>query len=336
MKRTVCSLLAGFLAFGFFGLECAKAESRPKVISLATKPAGTTIYYIAAGMAAVWTKYAGIQVRVEPIPSIKQWGLLMKAGEVDLAIDNAVDSGGAYRASELFKVGKGKLTCFRLLGAGHDTLMTYWTRPDAGIKRIEDFAGKRVVIDVPPGAPTANALGNTLINDYYKLEGKFTRLTLGNPQECVSALIEGRLDAYQFPWTPMAEQLHRTVGAQTVPVPKEAAEYVKEKVPGMFPGMVPKGRYGLKEETPCIAWKGQLFAREGLDEQLVQHLLEVLYSHLDELHPVHPMAKMWVLKNATESATVPFHPGAIKFYKDKGVWTPELDRVQQQNLEAGK
>ncbi|MFH1125250.1 MAG: TAXI family TRAP transporter solute-binding subunit [Pseudomonadota bacterium] len=336
MSKKVCYLLSGFLVLGLFGLQSTKAESTPKVLSLATKPAGTTIYFIAAGMSAVWTKHAGVQVRVEPIPSIKQWGLLMDAGQVDLAIDNAVDSGGAYRADELFKVGKGKLTSFRLLGAGHNTLMTYWTRPDAGIKSIEDFAGKRVVIDVPPGAPTANALGKSLVDDYYKLKGKYIRLTIGNPEECANALIEGRLDVYQFPWTPMAERVHRAVGVQTVPVPKAAAEYVAKKVPGMFPGVVPKGRYGLKEETPCIAWKGQLFARESLDEQLVYTLLDTIYSHLDELHPVHPMARMWVLQNATDSPTVPFHPGAIKFYKDKGVWTPALDRLQQENLAAGK
>lgn len=336
MKRTLYLVISSFLVLSLFGLKCAKAESRPKIISFATKPVGTTIYFLASGMAALWNKHADVQVRIEPVSSIKQWGLLMKAGQVDLAMDNAVDAGGAYRADELFKIGKGKLTCFRLLGGGHDTLMTYWTRPDAGIKSIEDFAGKRVVIDVPPGAPTANAVGNTLVDDYYKLKGKYTRLTIGSPEECANALIEGRLDVYQFPWTPLAEQLHRTVGAQTVPIPKEAAEYLGKKVPGMYPAVVPKGRYGLKEETPCIAWRGQLFAREGLDEQLVYRLLNALYSHLDEFYTVHPMAKMWILQNATDSPTVPFHPGAIKFYKDKGEWTPDLDRLQKQNLEAGK
>ena len=119
-------------------------------------------------------------------------------------------------------------------------------------------------------------------------------------------------------------------------MPKDAAEWEAKRVPGQYPAVVPKGMYGLEEDLPCIAWRGAIYASERLDADLVYKLMDTLYSHLDELHAVHPRAKQYVLANATKSATVPFHDGAIKFYKEKGVWTPELDKIQERNLADGK
>ncbi|UCG65159.1 MAG: TAXI family TRAP transporter solute-binding subunit [Deltaproteobacteria bacterium] len=336
MKKSFCLLISGFLVVSLVFAGSAKAASATTFISFATKPIGGTFYYVTAGMAAIFTKYAGVKVAVEPTRGSIEWGPLMEAGEVELAMDNAVDSGGAYRGSELFRVGKGKLTNFRLLAAGHVTLMSFWTRPDTGIKSIEDFTGKRIVIDTPPGAVTTLATGLHVVDDYYKLKGKYKRLQIGSPAECTNALIEGKIDVYQFVVGPHIEQLKRTVGVQAIPVPKEAAEYAGKKSPGMYPAVIQKGLYGLKEDIPCIGWRAVVVAREDLDAQLVYKLLDTLYSHLKELHRVHPRAKLWVLENATKNPSVPFHPGAISFYKDKGLWTSELERLQEQNLAAGR
>jgi uncharacterized protein len=341
MKRSVClavtvlMVLGMLVAMTFFPARPALAAGSD-VISYATKPVGTAIYFIASGMVSIFNKYAGLKVTLEPTTSIKQWGPLMDAGQIELAMDNAVDTGGAYRATKLFEVGGKKLTGFRMLAAGHETLMTFWTRPDTGIKTIPDFAGKRVVIDTPPGAPTSMATGEYIVDDFYKMRGKYRRVTIGSPTECTSALIEGKIDVYHLPWGPHAEELNRSVGARTVPISKEACDYAGEKVPGMHAAMVPKGMYGLTEETPCVAWRGVLVASEKVDPELIYKIMTTLYSHLDELHAVHPLAKEWVLENATKNATVPFHPGAIKFYKEKGVWTPELEKLQERFLAEGK
>jgi len=307
-----------------------------EVISFASKPMGGTNYYISAGMASILTKHAGLQMRVEPLTSTKQWGPLMERGEIDLAMDNAVDTGGMYRGEGLFKVGPGKLTKFRLLAAGNETLMGLWTKPGTGIKTIKDFAGKRIVLVTPPGSPTTTGTAKYLVDDYAKLEGKYRKLEIGSPAECTAALIEGRIDAYQFAAGPHIEELKRSVGIVAIPVPKEGAEYVGKKVPGIYSGAVPKGMYGFPEAVPVIAWRAVLVVRQDLSADLVYKVLTTIYGHLDELHAVHPLAKEWSLANATKTPTVPFHSGAIKFYKEKGLWTPELDKIQERNLAAGK
>jgi uncharacterized protein len=339
--KVICLFVSTLLAAGLFVLEPARGASSAaaptsKVISFATKPTGTVLYFIASGMTAIFNKYSGYNVTIEIVTGSKQWGPLMERGQVELAMDNAVDTGGAYRATGLFKVGDKKLTDVRLLAAGHTNLITFWTRADSPIKTIEDFAGKKIVVDAPPGAPTNAAIYNNVVDDFYKMKGKYRPLSLASPVECLNAMIEGRIDAYQMVWGTHVEELNRTVGARAIPISKEAAAYVGKKVPGILPGMIPKGTYGLKEETPCLGWLNILVAKENMDPQVVYKLLDTIYSHLNELDPVHPQAKYWVLENATKNPTVPFHTGAIMFYKDKGLWTPELDKLQQQFLEEGK
>ena len=98
MKRTMrMGTLCLFLVM-VFTAGTTNIATAAEIISFATKPMGGIVYSLTAGMASIFTKYAGVQVRVEPIQSIKQWGPLMQRGELDLAFDNAVDSGGAYRA----------------------------------------------------------------------------------------------------------------------------------------------------------------------------------------------------------------------------------------------
>ena len=335
MRKTISVFIASLFMIGFLTAGSATADA-PKVIAMSTKPMGGMIYYLAASAASIWTKYAGVQVRVEPMPTINQWGPLMEAGQLDLAWENTVTAGGAYRAREFFRVGDKKLTCYRMLAAGSETLMAWWTRPDTGIKTFQDFVGKRIVVNTPPGAPDTAAIAKYMVDEYLQLGGKYKRLEIGSPAECTRALIEGKIDAYQFVAGPHIDELRRSVGVVGIPVPKDAAEWEGKKVPGQYPAVVPKGMYGMKEDLPCIAWRGAFYASERLDADLVYKLMDTFYNHLDEFHAVHPRAKQYVLANATKSATVPFHEGAIKFYKAKGIWTRELDQIQERNLADGK
>jgi uncharacterized protein len=336
MKKSLCALMCGLCITTIFSVGSAAAGSAPKKVFFATKPIGGAVYYLAAGMAVVWKKYAGVDVVVQPMPGIKQWGPLMKAGEMDLAMDNTLTAGATFRGMEYFEVEGGKLTCYRMVAAGHETFMTFWTRPDSGIKSFKDFEGKRIVVSTPPALPDSVVLAKVLLDDYYKLAGKYKRLEIGSPAECTNALIEGRIDAYQYVSGPHIEELKRSVGVVGIPVPKEAAEYCGQKIPGMYPGAIPKGMYGLEADVPCAAWRSGFYASERLDDNLVYSLLTALYSHLDEFHPVHPMAAYYVLDNATKGFTVPFHSGAVKFYKEKGLWTPELEKIQEKFLSEVK
>jgi len=59
--------------------------------------------------------------------------------------------------------------------------------------------------------------------------------------------------------------------------------------------------------------------------------MKAIFNHVDELLPVHPIAKIWA-ENPLPMEPVPYHAGAIKNYKEKKIWVEALENKQKQLL----
>ena len=63
--------------------------------------------------------------------------------------------------------------------------------------------------------------------------------------------------------------------------------------------------------------------------------LKAIWENTDKLAPIHPLFKEWTRERAVDhEVTIPYHPGAVRFYKERKVWTAEMDAVQQKLLGA--
>jgi TRAP-type uncharacterized transport system substrate-binding protein len=72
--------------------------------------------------------------------------------------------------------------------------------------------------------------------------------------------------------------------------------------------------------VPGIGIGNILFVNESMSEELVVSILTTIFDNLDEVHTVHPEAEKLTLESAVVGSSIPFHPAAIKFYTEKGVW----------------
>ena len=74
------------------------------------------------------------------------------------------------------------------------------------------------------------------------------------------------------------------------------------------------------EEVPGIGINNILFVNEEMSEELVHMILTTIFDNLDEVRTVHPEAEKLSLESAVVGSSIPYHPGAINFYTEKGVW----------------
>ena len=102
-------------------------------------------------------------------------------------------------------------------------------------------------------------------------------------------------------------------------VPKMVAKYG----PLYFAGVIPRGTYGgVETDVSVAAATNLLVAHERMEESLAYQITKVLLEHTPELVAVHKAANEITLKSAVVGSPIPFHPGALRYYKEKGIKVP--------------
>jgi TRAP-type uncharacterized transport system substrate-binding protein len=83
---------------------------------------------------------------------------------------------------------------------------------------------------------------------------------------------------------------------------------------------------GVKGDTHVIGYPLQLVSSTKVNDKTIATLLKAWWDNLAELQTIHPLFKRWTKETqAITNFTVPYHSGAIQFYKEVGVWTAKHD-----------
>jgi TRAP transporter TAXI family solute receptor len=197
---------------------------------------------------------------------------------------------------------------------------------DSPIKSIADLKGKRVV----PGdrgwgtTELAEALMATagMPPDKFKADGgtlSYTSIT-----DRSKALQDRNVDAIFIPAQvnfPDLMAVHQAVGIRVVPFPEDLVDKTLASVQGVIKTSVPKGLYSgaVERDLPSPGFLQQLIVDAALSEELVYRITKLWWERIKEIHEVAPGLDQANVKMAMEHAAIPFHPGAVRYYKEVGV-----------------
>jgi len=339
MKRLLCGSIAIGLVFGFvfmpFMTPSAVAQSLPKTIVLGGNTPGSLFYVLAAGFSKVIGAHTPMKVEVFPQGGTV-WYPMLETGEVQFGVQVPDDILTAYMGASIYnKPTRGKGFSLRTLMLGSPLRVGLLVPGNSDIKSPKDIKGKRIPVDY--GAfYSATLTVRALIANAGLTEEDVKGLTVTTYVAGVRALIEGRADLTMGSvGSGITQELKTAKGARylNVDTSSEAVERMKKVHPGYYPIPSKPGPAGLDKDTVLLGKDITLVTSERLPEEVAYEITKALWENYKELAPIHPTLKLWTAdKFASTRAVVPYHPGSIKLYKEKGVWNAALEEHQKELL----
>jgi TRAP transporter TAXI family solute receptor len=226
----------------------------------------------------------------------------------------------------------------RLVMRGSPLLVGLLVRKDSPIKTVHDVKGKRMTGEYPAHlAVWYNMFGHLASAGLTWSDVKVIPVPAVN--EGVDALIQGRADVTEHAINAAKiKEADASIGVRHVSIDCSPAgeKRLKQAVPGYYGRIVKPGEAtAVVEDTCFIAYDTYLSAGKGVPDAVVEAALKSVWENTDKLAPIHPLFKEWTRERAVDhEATIPYHPGAVRFYKERKVWTAEMDAVQQKLLGA--
>jgi TRAP transporter TAXI family solute receptor len=286
-----------------------------KRISIATGGMGGVYFVMGGGISSLLTKYAGVEAAAASVDNCK----LLGAKKSDVAMVIADTGYDAYKGQAMFK----KPLPLKTLTVLYPHMNHVVTLEGKGIKKVADLKGKRVSTGAP-GSGTEVIAIRILEAAGLNPDKDIKKDRLG-ASESSGALKDGKIDAYFWSGgVPTASVLDiaASPGISLALIPHaDLVDKMNAKFgPIYYKAVIPKKVYtGVNVDTPVSAVGNLLMCHQDMDEQLAYAIVKTIFEHLPELVAIHKEANHITLKEGGSNRFVPYHKGAARFFKEKGI-----------------
>ncbi len=288
-------------------------------LTILTGGAAGTYYPIGGAMANIINKYVdGVEATAVTSGASVANARKLGSGEAELALLQNDIAYYAYNGVEMFK--DNPIKNIRGIATLYPEVIQIVTLKDKGIKTIYDLKGKKVAVGAPGSGTAVDALQ---ILEAAGINESNTHFEYLNFKEVADALKDGTIDAgFIVAGVPTSAvmELASVRDVYIVEVPDEIYEKLKEKYPFYTQYTIPAGTYkGLDKDVKSVAVMAMLATRDDIPEDVIYNVTKAIFEHTDELVEAHQRAKDITLETALDGMSIPLHPGAEKFYKEKGL-----------------
>lgn len=324
MSRLIKVLVISLGLLMIFSLN-SFAQPKPAVAMVTGGVAGT--YFPIGG--------AICEVINEALPDIEVTALTGNASvaNINLIWQHEIESGltqnnladWAYNATVLFE-GKEPVKNLRAIASLFPEHIHIVGQDYANINSVEDVRGKKISVSSPGSGGEADA--RTIFSVFGISFNDFEAVNL---DQATSAdyMKDKQLDGF---WATGGVPLNSILDISQqrditiVEFTDEEIEKIREKYPYYVKAVIPAGSYkGIDRDIQTVAVLAIWAVDEEVDEEVVYQITKALWRdvNLARIHLAHAKAVDITLETALDGISIPFHPGAARYYKEVGMWNPE-------------
>ena len=292
-----------------------------KFLSVGTAPPGGAFFVVGGAIAQAVSENLGDtnwQISSEATKGTQENIRRLDKGELDFALANAAISYFAVRGEGAWQKEHGVNAVMTLA----PNVALFITPASSGIKQLSDLKGQRVVVG-PAGAGFEYFL-QPILKAHGVTYDDFT--PLNNTQAgAVDMLADGSADAAFLGGAVPTASITQACASQDIyfiPFDEMAKQTLVSGYPFFHPATIPAGTYRGQETDfqGLNVGSMHLVTAATVDEETVYQFTKVLYEHRGDVVKKHPAGKAINPKNIIRNIGTPFHPGAIRYYKEIDIW----------------
>lgn len=303
-------------------------EAWPKIIAIGSGT-GTFYYIIVAGLGRMTEKYLGVKVAPSRTTGSGNTVELIKTGEIQGGIIDpdvglyCVTGGLGYEGEPAYPV----RAWLQSVYIDYDILTN-----DPDIKTVADLKGKTVML-YARGSPFHERMANATLHAYGLEPSDLTALPYDTNSECISSLKTGKIDAFYggtaYPDGSWVDLMRSDSNVRILHIDDEHMAKISEENPFICGVTIPGGTYpNMDEDFQVCADRCFNVCHVDLPDSFIYEQTKMVWEHFDEFSAYHPRMGVMYKAEDVKLVNMIYHPGAIKYYKEIGVWGPEEDKRQ--------
>jgi TRAP transporter TAXI family solute receptor len=308
-------IVAAIATATFLSAQAAHAQ---QFINVLTGGTSGVYYPLGVAIGKIYSdKIPGVKTQVQATKASVENLILLEQGrgEIAFALGDSLKAAWDGDAEAGFKT---KLTKLRTIGAIYPNYIQIVATAESGIKTLADLKGKSLSVGAPKSGTELNSRAILAAAGLsYKDLGKVEYLPFA---ESVDLMKNRQLAAtLQSAGLGVAslKDLSTSTEISVVSVPKEVVDKIG---PPFVSVMIPANTYtGQDKDVPTAAVINYLVTSSTVSDDLAYQMTKLVFESLSELANSHAAGREIKLENAATGSPVPLHPGAIRYYKEKGL-----------------
>ena len=320
LPRLAASLVALSIAACSGGSTSTPVTKR---LSIATGGTGGVFYPYGGGIAKVISEnLPGVEATAEVTAASVDNLKFIKQGTSDIAFTMADTAQDAFTGKEGFEgIGVVPVRTLAMLYSSYVHLVTL---ENSGITRVSELKGRTVSTGAAGSGTTVLAeriLRAAGLDPQHDIRAQ----SLGVAQS-VDAMKDGKIEA--FFWNaglPTASilDLVNTPGIRARFIATDDILPRLHQIYGpalYYRAVIPKGTYKTNPDVPVVAVANLLVVSESMPDTLAHDITKLLFDKQGDLEAIHPQARELSLETALKGSPIPYHSGAIRYYRERSVW----------------
>jgi TRAP transporter TAXI family solute receptor len=315
LATTVAIALGAPLARAF----AAPPAHWPKSLTLGTASVGGTYFVYGQAWASLVSEKIGVPISTQQTQGPNQNIILVQDRQVELGMTTMGIALQAWEGTGAWTNGR-KFRDIRAMFPMYDTPFHFVTLERSGIRSVAQLDGKRVGVGPRAGTP------GTYFPMMFEALGLKVTIVNGQAADMAGQLADGLIDCFAFAaGLPIAafSELEATQKVAFFGFTKEEIAKLKAKFPELSDAVIPAGTYKtLRENQATLGIFNFSICHKSLPDDLVEAIVAAIFDNHEALVKGHAAAAETVLANVGRNTFLPFHPGAVKYYRSKGIEIP--------------